>query len=106
VLHRLGRLAQARRLLEQAVEAGELESLLPLSNLLWEEYDDMAGAETMFRRAELESDTNAALNLGLLLLDTRRPGEARAALLRYLEHYPGDRAAARTLEAIDRITGA
>jgi hypothetical protein len=85
--------------------AGFWSGLLPLGNLLWEEYGDVVGAEVMFRRADQEWDTNAALNLGPLMVDIGRPGEARAALQRYLEHYPGDVVAVRTLRGIDRATG-
>lgn len=101
-LQRLGRIEEARAVLTGAADADEWESFIPLGNLLWDEDDDLAGAENAYRRAREAGDENAYLNLGLLLLQTGEIEAGRVELTLALEQGARNRAAA--LEALARIT--
>jgi Flp pilus assembly protein TadD len=76
VLARTGQADEARLVLQAGVDAGEVESMVPLANLL-ADGGDAGGAETWYRRAALLGDTFAHHNLGVLLRGLGRLAEAR-----------------------------
>ena len=78
LLARTRRADEARVLLEAAVVKGQREALLPLGNLLVDEFDDVAGAEALYRRAADAGDRFAHHNLAILLWDSGRVAEAEA----------------------------
>jgi tetratricopeptide (TPR) repeat protein len=70
-----GRRAEGRQLLVDGVEAGLVDCMLPLANLLGEEGDAEA-AERLYRRAYASGDAHSAWNLAVLLHELGRHDEA------------------------------
>lgn len=75
LLRTTGRAAEGRRVLEDGVARDEVESMLPLANLLDEEGDPDA-AEQLYRRAYELGDAYSAWNLAVLLATSGRMQEA------------------------------
>jgi tetratricopeptide (TPR) repeat protein len=77
----LDRPQEAVPLLATAVQAGDDDAHLPLGNALWD-LGDLAGAERCFRAAAQLGQVAGIHNLGLLLHDQDRVGEAVELLRR------------------------
>lgn len=67
--------AEGRRVLVEGVDAGVVDCMLPLANLLWEDGDPRS-AEVLYRRAYEQGDAHSAWNLAALLHESGRPDEA------------------------------
>jgi len=77
VYRRTGRPALARDVLERAVADGSMVAMLPLANLLLDDFGDHEAAEALYRRAAALGDSHSAYNLALLLDQLGRYVEAR-----------------------------
>lgn len=75
LLRSTGRAAEGKALLEAGVAAGEVDSMLPLANILDEEGDD-GRAEEIYRRAYELGDAYSAWNLAVMLIRQGREREA------------------------------
>jgi tetratricopeptide (TPR) repeat protein len=84
VLMKLGRLSEAISILEEGVELGEAESMLPLANI-WASLDNEDAAESLYRRGYALGDAFAAFNLGVLRWESGRKKSARKWIARAAE---------------------
>ncbi len=97
LLRTSGRREEGRAVLARGVAAGEVESMLPLANVLDGE-GDAEGAERLYRRAYDLGDAYSAWNLGLLLLRLGRDREAEE--WRWRAAQGGDELAIRSLAGL------
>jgi len=79
-----GRREEGVRVLADGVQAGRVECMLPLANLL-AEGGEPAAAEDLYRRAYDRGDAYSAWNLAILLWETGRGDEAQAWVWRAAE---------------------